>query len=276
MGDNAEVNPSRGHYEWDLDIQVQTCIQEYEEDMKKWYSEGGPTDPELSTTIFEEAQRYAKHVLKATEDLVPSQPAESTLVEPELRRFIGRLESNLAAYAAIVEQKGFSADDFLSALRGTIRDTRPDDGTILKVVWELLLATSMRDSVDRSRKAATRLLLLSDLRVPLNPTKRTRAFLRQAAECFALGLDVPCIVTCRSAIDVALDDAGFGKPGLKDRIKQASKAGRLDVDGMENATKVKKLGDEAVHGAPLAMADVLDVIRKTLLVLQQITQPKAA
>jgi len=276
VGDNAEANPSRGHYEWDLDIQVETCIQEYEEDMKKWYSEGGPTDPELATTIFEQAERYADHVLKATEDLVPPQPAESTLVEPELRRFIGRFESNLAACAAILEQKGLSADGFLSALRGTISDTRPDDGTILKVVWELLLATSMWDSVYRSRKAATRLLLLSDLRVPSTPTKRTRAFLRQVAECFALGLDVPCIVFCRSAIDVALEDAGFVKRGLKDRIKQAGKAGRLDVDGTESATKVKELGDDAVHGAPLAMADVLDVIRKTLLVLQQLTQPQAA
>ena len=83
---------------------------------------------------------------------------------------------------------------------------------------------------------------------------------------------MPCIVFCRSTIDVALEDAGFVKRGLAGRIKKAAASHLLDADGKCYATEVKELGDDAVHGKPLAMADVLEVVRKTLLVLQQITQ----
>jgi len=128
----------------------------------------------------------------------------------------------------------------------------------------------MWSAIMRSRRAATRLLQLSALRVPLDPTERTRTFLGQVAECFTLGLDVPCIVFCRSAIDVALEEAGFVERGLKRRIKKAAASGLLDADGKCYAIKVKELGDDAVHNKPLAMADSLDAIHKTLIVLEQI------
>ncbi len=274
MSTDDGTAPGKGHYDFDLDVQLETCINEYEEDMKAWYVNGGPTDAALSTAIFEQAERFASHVLKATEELVLPNPTECTLVEPELRGFIRQFETHLVRLTSILEQKGLSPDVFLTALRDIASDTRPEDGTILKIVWELLLVQSMRDAVTRSQKAATRLLLLSDLHVPLNPTKRARAFLRQVAECFVLGLDVPCIVFCRSAIDVALEDAGFEKWGLEGRIKKATTSHLLDADGKGYAMKIKKLGDEAVHGKPVAMADVLDVIHQTLLILQQITQTK--
>ena len=244
--------------------------------MRDCYAKGGPTDPELSTAIFEQAKRFADHVLKATEELVAAEPAECPLVEPELGRFIGQHENHLAELAAILEEKGLPLDPFLTALREIASDIRPEDGTILKVVWELLLIRSMQDTVDRSQKGATHLLLLSSLRVPVNPTKSTRAFLKQAAQCFAWGFYIPCIVFCRSVIDVALEDAGFKKRGLEGRIKKAAAAHLLDADGQGYATEIKKLGDDAVHGKPLAMSDALEVIRKTLIVLQQITHASAA
>ena len=101
MGDNAEANRSRGHYEWNLDIQVETCIQEYEEDMKKWYSEGGPTDPELSTTIFEQAERYAAHVLKASRSSLPESGCTHTPATPHSRvRWMKRPSSVSSAPAS--------------------------------------------------------------------------------------------------------------------------------------------------------------------------------
>lgn len=270
MSDHTDS--SKGHYAFDLDVQVKTCIGEYEQDMKNWYSKGGPTDPELFTAIFQQAERFSKHVLKATKEMAPSQPADCALVEPELRRFIRQFESHLMAMASILEQKGLSPDGFLTALRGIASDTRPDDGTILKVVWEHLLAQSMWDAVDRSRKAATRLLLLFSLHVSTRRTERVSAFLRQVAQCFVWGGDVPCIVFSRSVIDVTLADAGFRKGNLKQRIDKMP-AHMLDAEHKGYAHEVRKLGNDAIHDKPLAMQDVLEVIRKTLLVLEQLSQP---
>ena len=274
MDNNAANSPTRGQYQFELDGQVETCIQQHEEAMTDWYARGGPTDPELSTAIFDQAKRFADHVLKATEELVPAEPAECALVEPELKKFIFQLEAHLAELAAIVEQKGLSPDAFLTAIRGMASDTRPEDGTILKVVWELLLIRSMWGAVERARKAATRLLLLSTLRIPFSPTERTRAFLRQATQCFVWGFNVPCIVFCRSVIDVALKDAGIRKGTLEQRINNAP-AKLLDAERKGYAHEVRDLGNDAIHDKPLAMKDVLDVIRKTLIVLQQITQASA-
>ncbi|HUU10408.1 MAG TPA: DUF4145 domain-containing protein [Phycisphaerae bacterium] len=271
MDDDAGTGPQRGHYQFDLDCRVETCIDEYEQDMTDWYAKGGPTDPELSAAIFEQAKRFADHVLKAADQLVPPKPTDCALVELELKQFIDQFEAYLAELAAIVEQKGLSPDAFLTAFRGMASDTRPEDGTILKIVWELLLIRSMGDAVERARKVATRLLLLSPLRVPLNPTKRTRAFLKQAVQCFVWGFNVPCIVFCRSVIDVTLKDAGIRNGSLQQRINNAP-AQLLDAEGKSYAHEVRCLCNDAIHDKPLAMKDVLDVIRKTLIVLQQITQ----
>ncbi|NQU75699.1 MAG: DUF4145 domain-containing protein [Planctomycetes bacterium] len=274
MSDQSD--PRKGNYQFDLDVQVETCIDNYEQDMKHWYASGGPTDPEISTAIFEQAKRFADHVLKAAKELVHAQPGECALVEPELKQFKHQIECHVEALASTLKKKGLSPDGFLTAFREMACDTRPDDDSKLKVVWDLLLTKSMRDAVERSRKSATRLLLLFALDFPPNPTERTRDFLRQVTECFALGLDVPCIVFCRSAIDVALEDAGFKKRGLKGRIKEATTSHLLDADAKGYAMKVKELGDDAVHGKPLSIADELETIRKTFLVLEQITRPRPA
>ena len=280
MGDSASIGPNKGHYEWDLDIQVETCIQEYEEDLEAWWVAGGPTDPELSRVLLDQAKRFADTVLEATEELVPIEQGECALVEPQFKKFVREHEERFKRLSAEIEQKDLPPGLVRKAVRDVLTAIRPDEGTSLKVAWDFLLARCMGESVGRSRKAATRLLLLASLRVPSNPTKVTRSFLRQAADCFVWGFDVPCIVFCRSTIDVALKDAGFDKRGLKgrmrleERIKKAAASHLLDADGKSYAMEVKKLGDDAVHGKPLAMGDVLEVVRKTLLVLQQITQAK--
>jgi len=263
----------KGHYRFDLDYQVETCVQEYEEDMKAWYAEGGPTDPQLSTAIFDQAKRFAEHVFRTTEDLAPPKPTDCALVEPELRQFIARHENRLAELAGILERRGLDPTAFLTAFREMASGMRPEDGTILKIVWELLLIASMWDSVEHTRNAATRLLLLSTLRVPVNPTDRARAFLKQAAQCFTWGFYIPCIVFCRSAIDVALADAGFRKGSLKARIEKTP-AHMLDAEHKRYAHEVRNLANDALHDKPLAMQDVMDVIRKTLMVLQQIAQAR--
>jgi hypothetical protein len=137
----------------------------------------------------------------------------------------------------------------------------------------------MRDAAERAVRAATLRLFLASLPFPTNPKDPNdpiRMFLRQVAESFVWGLYVPCIVFCRSALDVALEKAGYKKRGLERRIECAACAGLLDADGERYAMDIKKLGDDAVHGKPRTMADVLEVIRKTLLVLQQVTQAKPA
>jgi len=266
-------DPERGHYEFDLDCQVETCIQEYEEALEAWWTAGGPTDQTLSQVLLEQAKRFADTVRRSTDGLVQAGKPECPLVEPEFQQFVGHIESRLAKLGAIIERTGVSAEQFLALLRDTESDIRPDDGTLLKVVWEILLAENMWEAVARSRKAATRLLSLASLRIPSKPTKVTRSFLRQAGECFVWGFDAPCIVFCRSVIDVALKDAGIRRGTLEQRICDAP-GDILDQDGKKDAHHVRKLGNDAVHDKPLAMDDVLNAVRKTLLVLQQITNAK--
>ena len=267
-----QPHPSKGHYEFDLDVQIETCIDEYEQDMRDWYIQGGPTDPELATALFAQAERFSKHVLQASEELLSGEQPECGLVEPELTEFLHQLEGQISGLASKLEEKGQSPNHLLSGLRGILGDIRPGDGTILKVVWELLLSQSMWDAVKRSRKAATRLLLLVPIPIPACPTDRTRLFLREVARCFVLGLDVPCIVFCRSTIDAALGDAGL-KGTLNDRIENAP-ASLLDGNDKTDAHEIRVLGNDAVHDKPLAMEDALAVIRKTLVILQQITLGK--
>jgi hypothetical protein len=78
-------------------------------------------------------------------------------------------------------------------------------------------------------------------------------------------------VFCRSVIDAALKDAGIRKGSLEQRINKAP-AALLDPEAKRYAHEVRNLGNDALHDKPLAMQDALVVIRKTTLVVHQLSR----
>lgn len=262
--------PNKKHYKFDLDIQVQTCVQEYLEDMESWYREGGATDSEIGAVIFEQAQSFSQHVLQSTKELSHESTSIRGLAQPEFRKFIHEYEGLFIRLAKSLEQKGLDPESARRFVRAFIDDISPDNNTVLKLAWEILQAQSLSDAVERSKKEPTRLFLLASLDMPGQSTDRIRLFLKQVSKCFALGLDAPAIAFCRGALDVALKDIGIDRGNLKKRIDIAHQRAILDDLGKEHAHSIRNRGNDTLHDKPVEIDDALAVIRKTLVCLRQI------
>lgn len=268
---NGILSHDSGHYTFGLIVQIETCIDEYEQDMRNWYERTAPTDREVAAVDFEQAKRVFDHLLQVIEELHGETTPDAPLVSPELEEFLSDLEKQIRELVQIIEEKGLSSKPYISAIRNVYSDGVPEQPN-LKIVWELLLVHSIRKAVARAEKAPTRILMFANLSLPQHLSERSRRFLRQAADCFVWGFHAPCVVFCRSVIDVALEDAGHRQGNLCSRVNRAFSTGLLDDDGKQHAHAIRKLGNNAVHDLPLTMNDVVDVIRRTLTVLQQISK----
>ena len=68
-----------------------------------------------------------------------------------------------------------------------------------------MAATLGIEALYRSEAGAGRLLELASLIPPATPPDLSLRFLKDAVDCFLLGLDKPCIAMCRGAIEVLVE-----------------------------------------------------------------------
>src|SRR5205823_6604127 len=116
---------------------------------------------------------------------------------------------------------------------------------------------------------------------PENASPRSQAFFKCVGRTFLHGFALECAVMCRSVLEAELvaevspDDciSVLGSRNIQfeltDRIATAGRLGRLTSEGAEKAHRVRRLGNDAVHGNPskIKRDDLLGLIADTLQVL---------
>jgi len=157
----------------------------------------------------------------------------------------------------------------------------------LRLLWEKLTVELARDLVgNRLEEAAKRVMQLIEVATTCEIGKVTTLFLMRVSRCFVWQFDTECVIMCRSALDTAFQDTvsvelcesrkksrGHHGYTLQDRI-EAALPRLIDKSAYDAAKRVKTRGDKTVHYEPDAVKDVLGTIKDTMLVIEQLSNPR--
>jgi hypothetical protein len=274
---------------YDLDHQLATCIQEFEEDRAEYWRQR--TDgADWQERLFGHAERVATMLLTGADDLMrrEANSDEGEQFATEQRRYLEEITREIE-YLMQIAVPTLPDPQHHAAIREAIShlalDVRPDEGTLLKVVWDRLCIHVAEDCVERVVRGANRILQLSQLFLSSTPSGATVRFLRRVSRCFVWGFDAECIILCRGAIDSAfreaVSDAMCDKHGLErakfghtlsNRIKAALRDGMINDESKNAAFRVVSPATTAAHENPQAAKDVLAIVRDTRNVLERLQQ----
>lgn len=271
-------------YQFDLDIQLETAIDTYEQDRTQFWQESHDPEVVVAKIAFSQTERIAEALLESAEALLPNDglPDIETELGGNRTTFLEELSTYQTAILDTYRANGLSpppAEFWRLEMAG-----RPPDGP-LKLVWERLCIKLAWDGVSSMRKGALRILELWGFLLDIQPDTRTLPFLRRVGRCFIWGFDPECIIVCRGALDTAFRDAVSddicksifpdrepedGEFGLANRIVAAYKTQLIDKSTKKIAFSVKMRGDKAVHDDPNASKDVAGTIKDTIIVLKEL------
>ena len=271
-------------YQFDLDVQLETAIDIYEQDRTQFWEESHDPEVVVARIAFSQAERIAEALLKSTDTVLLNDglPGIETKLGGDRTIFLEKLSTYRTAILDAYRANGLSpppAELWRLEMAG-----RPPDGP-LKLVWERLCIKLAWDGVSSMRKGALRILDLWGFLLDIQPDTHALQFLRRVGRCFIWGFDPECIIVCRSTLDTAFRDAVSDnvcmsiypnrKPedrkfGLANRIVVAYKTQLIDKSTKKLAFSVKMRGDKAVHYDPHATKDVAGTIRDTIIVLKEL------
>jgi len=282
---NMKDEKDLSSYQFDLDIQIETMIQTYEEDRERFWQQTNDHEIAIAKVAFSQAETIAEALLKSSDNLLPDGILPDSLSEIGVARstFLENVATYRSKFLKVCEDHGLSPlpADILYHLEMV---DRPLDRP-LKLVWERLCIKLAWDGVGSIREGTLRILKLWGLLVDLQPSRSTLSFLQRVGRCFIWGFDPECIIVCRGAIDTAFRDAvsddvcmsiypdrkaGDRKFGLANRIVAAYEKKLIDKSTKKLAFGVKNHGDEAVHHDPYAIKDVTRTIKETIIVLKKL------
>lgn len=273
------------HYKFDLDCQLETCVQEYEEERERyWQSRLQGVDWGVKG-LFGHAEAVAGSLLGNAHDLVdhqslPDKPIQFTQEQTEF------LNQTRLLWESLEEQVPSELrQTLLQYFKDSALVRRPGDASpLLKLVWERLCVQLAWEVVgERVVTGANRILQLTELVVKGNPSPATLRFLRRVSRCFVWGFDAECVILCRGVIDTAfadavtdavcdkhrLEKARFGHT-LANRIKAACLEGIIDEDTKKRAFRVNTPATKAAHNNPEEAVDVLEILKDTTAVIQRL------
>lgn len=284
--DNMKDEKGFSAYQFDLDIQIETMIQTYEEDRERFWQQTNDHEIAVAKVAFSQAETIAEALLKSSDNLLPDTKLPHSLSEIGAagNTFLENVATYRTEFLKVCHDHGLSPPpaDILYHIEMV---GRPLDSP-LKLVWERLCIKLAWDGVGSIREGALRTLKLWGLLVDLQPSGSTLSFLQRVGRCFIWGFDPECIIVCRGAIDTAFRDAvsddvcmsiypdrkaGDKEFGLANRIVAAYKTKLIDKPTKKLAFEVKNRGDKAVHHDPYATKDVTRTIKDTIIVLKKLT-----
>jgi hypothetical protein len=280
---------------YDLDHQLATCIEEYAEDrFAHWERQSDGADWGLQKRLYGHAEEIARLLLEETASLVRSPESDgldSAAFIDERRRFFRAIAEQRQDIADLLRSK-LGTGSLPPVLRAYVEqvgaDVRPDDDTLLKLVWErliIILATDFNGS--RLVRGANRLLQLLEIVIEAHPSEATLKFLKRISRCFVFGLDTESVILCRGAIDTAFTHAVHDsmmrelgmEPGarygytLAQRIKAARERGLIDESDSRAAARVNGTATDAAHKDPELAANVFAVVRDALRIVRRLNPP---
>lgn len=260
-------------------------IQNYEESRQKyWENLGG-----WSAIEYDRAERFAKAVLKNSEQLIPIEEIDGDLsrLQCEINKFNKR--SELDQKFGEIANSDLPSDKKTALICDVLKDYPPDpqsEDSPLKLVWERFAIHMSWEAIGKIEEGASRIFKLYNLVLRSTPSKSTQQFLGRLSRCYIWGFDPECIILCRAVIDTAFkacvtyeickDHCGKrdrGSFSLKERIDAALKEGIIDEDIAKKAGTVRERGNQAVHRQP-SITNVWGIICDTVAVLERITQTK--
>lgn len=291
---NDFENEDKPHgYRWDLDHQLLTIIDNFEEGrIEHW---GKDTyDPELvgKRSAFEDIEKFATELLKGSDTLIYDDYEKMTepyeLME-QRQEFLNPIDGLRDMWIEQAKTHGLDIGEIMSMLKRMSNwhddnEERPDDDSHLKILWERLIIDLARDAIENKLiKGTNRLLRLVDLFMQEKPQGQTVDFLRRISRCYIWGFDPECVILCRSALDTAFKDKihdkickKYRRPAarygytLAQRINAAEKENMISSDRAKKARAVNGVATETVHDQPDITRDSLKFVKMTLAVIQQL------
>jgi hypothetical protein len=281
------------HYAFPLVGQLEIKIQEYEEDRETyWTGRKDGMDWNSEAGVAAHADKVAGMLLDSVSQLArrvgPPETGEQFREERrahlrELAQEIEQLQNRIPVGTESLEL----APIIKKMLEESALEEPPSsEGSLLRLVFEKLVAHFALDMTARLVPAANRLLRLVGLVATAAPNRRTLEFLEGVSRCYVWGFDAEAVNQCRGAIDTAFEDKvtnaicekhGFrpAKCGfmLAQRIQAAESEGIIDEKARKAAFRVNDHAKEAIHSSPkdaVAMTDVLKVIKDAVDVIQQL------
>jgi hypothetical protein len=213
---------------------------------------------------YDQAERFAKSVLKISEQLIAIEPIDDDLG-------VLQYETNDPQFFTPV----FAADSPL------------DKESPLKLVWERFSIDLANESVEKITKGAKRIFDLYKLVLDTHPSKPTQQFLARISRCYIWGFEPECVILCRAVLDTAFKDAvtfevydnyvkknNKNSGALENRINAAYETGIINREISDKAHTVRIRGNKAVHEQPDATKDAWGTVRNTLAVLEALHKGK--
>lgn len=162
--------------------------------------------------------------------------------------------------------------DLVLGLREFLSTRDADGRYFVSDVFELELAKAMMPILENAPNRAVDLLKLL---AAASPEQSTEDFLRLVSRCYIWGFGAECVILCRSSLESALREKHRSlrkdPPNtLFKMIKSAATERWLDREGFKAANAVRHRARILVHDSAAARTDVLDTMRKTLGLIDQL------
>lgn len=279
-----DIDNDRRFYKFDLNIQLGTAVDSYEEDRQRYWDKLGG----WSATEYDQAERFAQAVLKNSEQLIPTEEINGDL--SKLQYEINKINEVPEIIKRIndIAKMNIPWDKRRELICDLAKECPPDpqdDESPLRLVWERFIIDMSWEAIGKIVEGASRIFQLYKLVLSSAPSKSTQQFLGRLSRCYIWGFDPECIILCRAVIDTAFRDGiakkicekHFGKRNrynLSDRIQAAWNEKIIDEDIAKKARNIKEWGNKAVHCQPNITKDVWGTICDTVAVLERITQTK--
>lgn len=277
-------NSYKGFYDIDLIDRLEGEVDLYEQDRQRYLE----NQDGWSATKYDRAERFAKAVLKNSEQLIPVQEIDGDL--KDLQHEISKPTEINKKLNEIFDSE-LPWDEKRKLICESMRDwpEPQSEDSPLRLVWERFVIELSWEAVRKIEEGASRICQLYNLVLSSAPSKSTQTFLSRLSRCLIWGFDPECIILCRAVIDTGFRDCAHDEVcerygqyhtnskgehcyTLANRIIAAFREGIIDADIKQKAFIIKERGDKAVHYQPDITKDVWGTICDTVAVLERITQ----
>jgi len=277
---------AKGFYDIDLNDNLEGQVDFYEQGRQSYWEGLGV----WSAIEYDKAERFAKAVLKNSEQLIPNEEIDGDL--SKLQNETNRINRAQEIYKRAVDilLLDLPEDKKRNLLGDLFKEMPPDpqsEESPLKLVWERFIIDMSWEAIRKIEEGASRIFRLYTLVLGYTPSKSTQQFLGRLSRCFIWGFDPECVILCRAVLDTAFRDTVSDEVcekrldkrrrynfTLNDRILAALNDGVIDEKTKKLAMKVKECGVKAVHYQPDITKDVFGTIRDTLTILEKLNATK--
>jgi hypothetical protein len=279
------------HYRWDVDIQLATTLDEYQQDRAiAW--EASTDGRDWAGGLYAHAEKIADSLLHRAAQLATAQDGaeQSPQFRKELDTFLNQIRGERDALLTTLARHmpDRTLRDVLMAYVHESRvnsRNRPSE-PLLKLVWERLCIHMAWPAVEEKIVVgANRILHLVELLARAEPSAEALQFLARVSRCFIWGFDIECVILCRAVIDSAFQSRvgqdmcarycsprpGYaGNYTLAQRIEAARREKIITQLVTDAARRVVGEGNNLLHVRPELTSDPLAVLEDTLTVIKSL------